>query len=145
MISHRTAIKKCRIRLKFCGCDFEFCGLCDSGNLVRDPISHKPVIFIDRGKLQEKVDLGFLDQYAKGHLPPDSPCKNLRLIIIETAAGRSALVAAMPEEITIFKYSEGEQTAKDGICPDCLIAPTDISQTDEGYCAIVPQEMIKSI
>jgi sigma-E processing peptidase SpoIIGA len=145
IISRRTTIKKCRIKLKFCNQSFELDGLCDSGNLVRDPISHKPVIFVDRGLLEKKIDLGFLDEYAKGRFSSDFPAKSLRLIIIETAAGRSTLVAAAPEEIYISRDSDSGSDADSGISPDCLIAPTQITQTDDGYRAIVPQEIIKGI
>ena len=144
IISRRASTKLCTLEMTFCHQNFELCGLCDSGNLVRDPISHKPVIFVDRKLLENRLDLSFMDDYAKGILRADSPCKNLRLIIINTAAGRSTLVAAAPEHIYLVQNS-GKKPTEQRISLDVLIAPTDIAQNSDGYSAIVPAEIIKDI
>ncbi len=145
IISHRSSIKKCRLTITFCNKKFEFSGLCDSGNLVRDPISHKPVIFLDRKRLQSEIDLSFMDEYAKGHLPKDSPCKSLRLIMINTASGTSVLVAAVPQSIELYDMDKKSKSPPDVITLDALIAPTDILKNSDGYDAIVPAEIIKDI
>ena len=147
LISHTSAVKKCKLEIEFCNCKFEFDGLCDSGNLVKDPISHLPVIFVDRKKLENSLDLSFIDEYKNGRLLPDSPCKNLRLIIINTAAGRSAAVAAAPQSIIITPDGAGssKRSSSAPVVIDALISPTDISKSLDGYDAIVPSEIIKDI
>ncbi len=145
IISRTSSLKKCRLEIVFCNRLFEFSGLCDSGNLVRDPISRKPVIFLDKTKLQGKIDLSFLDEYAKGHLPSDSPCKNLRLIIVNTAAGNSIVVAAKPEKIELILDRSRSKKHGERISLDALIAPADIDKNDDEYDAIVPQEIVKDL
>ena len=145
LISRTVNTKKCKLTIDFCNKEFQFIGLCDSGNLVKDPISHKPVIFVDRKKLEESLDLTFLEEYKNGRLMPDSPCKNLRLIIINTAAGTSAAVAAMPQSIIVEPEKDSSGKSAAPIYLDALISPTDIEKNGEGYDAIVPLEIIKDI
>lgn len=143
LISRNSSIKQCRLEIDFCGQKFEFVGLCDSGNLVKDPISHKPIIFVDRKKLEKHLDLSFIDEYKKGRLLSNSPCKNLRLIIINTASGSSARVAAAPQSIIL--HADRPNHTNDTSTIDALICPTDIVPNDDGYDAIVPSEIIKDI
>lgn len=147
LISRTSNVKKCKLIIEFCNKRFEFIGLCDSGNLVKDPISHKPVIFVDRKKLEESLDLTFLDEYQKGRFLPDSPCKSMRLIVVNTASGRSAKVAAMPQSILVEPEANGRKgkTAGSKVYLDALISPTDIAKNGEGYDAIIPSEIIKDI
>ena len=141
IISRKASAKECKLKIRFCNCDFEFLGLCDTGNLVRDPISSKPVIFLDRKRLSEHIDLSFLDEYANGRLDPSSPCKNLRLMVINTAAGKKMIVAAAPQSISV------EVTDKNGkssvIELDTLISPSDIGKSADDHNAIVPAEILK--
>lgn len=147
LISRNSSIKRCKLEIDFCGQKFEFVGLCDNGNLVKDPISHKPVIFVDRKKLEKQLDLSFIDEYRKGILLPNSPCKNLRLIIINTASGRSVQVAAVPNSITLHNDAKksSNHPKNDATIIDALISPTEIAPNDDEYDAIVPAEIIKDI
>ena len=141
MISRKGSIRECSLYVKFCGHDFEFSGFSDTGNLVRDPISGKAVIFLDRAVIEKKLPLDFLDQFAKGNMSPDAPCKSLRLISLRTAAGQTIAVAAMPECIRIeFTNSKNKQSS---ITLDALISPTDIGRGAQGYNAVIPTEIIK--
>ena len=141
IISKRSSVRECTLKIRFCNQDFEFWALCDSGNLVRDPISNKPVIFLDRKKLEQKLDISFFDDYAQGHLSPDSPCKNLRLMVIKTAAGQKMIAAAVPQSIeAIIRDKRGKEQS---CSPDALISPSDIGKTADGHNAIVPSEIIK--
>jgi stage II sporulation protein GA (sporulation sigma-E factor processing peptidase) len=146
LISRTSSVQNCKLKVEFCNHEFEFYALCDSGNLVKDPISHKPVIFVDRKKLEERLDLSFLDDYKNGILQRNSPCKSLRLIVINTATGSSVAVAAMPQSIIL--YPEAKKRSKNSPAPiqiDALISPTFIAKSDDGYDAIVPLEIIKDI
>lgn len=146
IISRRSAARKCHLEIAFCGKSFDFQGLCDSGNLVRDPISHKPVIFVDRSVLEKQLDLSFIDEYSKGILLPNSPCKNLRLIIISTASGRSTLVAALPQSVILVPdHPQKHSKEPIRITLDCLIAPTQIDKNPDEYNAIVPLEIVKEM
>ena len=141
IISRRAPIKECKLKLRFCGKDFELLGLADSGNLVRDPITGKPIIFVDRKTIEKELPLDFLDSFAEGKLERDAPCKNLRIISIRTAAGSSIAVAAAPESISIeYESKKGKINTAE---PPALISPTDIGKAAEGYTAIIPAEIIK--
>ncbi len=141
LISRRAPIKECKLYVKFCGKDFEFLALSDSGNLVRDPISGRAVIFVERSIIEEKQSLSFLDSYAKGEFDPDSPCKNLRLISMRTASGTSLATAALPESIRIETESKRGRTLSTAL--DALISPIDMSNSAHDYNAIIPSEIIK--
>ena len=141
VISRKSAVFECRLLVRFCGKDFEFSGFADSGNLVRDPISGKAVIFLERSVLEKKQSLDFLDRYVKGELPPDLPCKSLRLISLRTASGQSLAVAALPESIRL-EYQDPKKNTR-SIQLDALISPTVIGNSAQGYNAIIPAEIIK--
>ena len=141
IISHRAPIKECKLKLRFCGKDFEFLGFSDSGNLVRDPITGKPIIFVDRATVEKKLPLDFLDHFAEGKLDRDAPCKNLRIISLRTATGTSIAVAAAPESISLeYEDKKGKTTTAE---LSALISPTEIGKSAQGYTAIIPAEIIK--
>lgn len=141
MISRRGSVCECRLTVTFCGKNFEFSGFADSGNLVRDPISGKAVIFLERSIIEKAQSLDFLDRYAQGELPSDAPCKNLRLISLRTASGQSLAVAALPENIRL-EYQDAKKRPH-SIELDALISPTVIGNSAQGYNAIIPAEIIK--
>ena len=141
IISRRAPIKECRLHLRFCGKDFELLGLSDSGNLVRDPITGKPIIFVDRATIEKQIPLDFLDRFAEGMLDRGAPCKNLRIISLRTAAGTSIATAAAPDSISIeYEDKKGKTTTAE---LSALISPTDLGNSAEGYTAIIPAEIIK--
>lgn len=140
-VSRHSSIKECKIHLRFCDCDFELLGLSDSGNLVRDPISGKAVIFVDRRTIEKKISLDFMDEYQRGELQDGTIYPALRLIVISTASGKAMAVAASPSSI------EAEITDKRGrirrISLDALISPSPEPLSESGYGAIVPSEILK--
>ncbi len=141
IISRRAPIRECKLTVDFCGESFVFSALSDSGNLVRDPISGIPVIFLDRRVLEERIDLSFIDLYKKGKVEDDSPCKDLRLIAINTASGSSLAVAASAKSITAeFQDKKGKSITLE---LNALISPTKIDKNALGYNAIIPSEIIK--
>ena len=141
VISRKSSIRECRLYVRFCGQDFEFNGFSDSGNLVRDPISGKAVIFLDRSVIEKKQSLTFLDEFARGEMSPDAPSKSLRLISLHTAAGSTIAVAAMPESLKI-EYNDSKNRTS-AIEINALISPCDIGKSAQGYNAIIPSEIIK--
>lgn len=141
IVSSRSSVTECHLKVRFCNNDFEFSGICDSGNLVRDPISGKPVVFLDRKTVASKLDISFLDDFKNGKMAKDCPCKSLRLIIVNTAAGTSAISAALPEKMILeAEYRRGKTILLE---PDVLIALSDIKSSAQGYNAIVPAQIIK--
>ncbi len=140
-ISRHASVTECRLYIQFCGKEFIFTGFADSGNLVRDPIGGRAVIFLDRSVMEKEISLDFLDSFAKGRFKPNSPCKELRLISLRTAAGSSLAVAAMPESIRAEFEDKKGKTAS--LKLDALISPADIGKSANGYTAIIPSEILK--
>lgn len=139
--SRGSAAKECRLKIKLCGIEFNFVGFVDSGNLVREPISGRAVIFVERGKIEKELSLDFLDAFLGGNIEADAPCKDMRLITLRTAAGESMAVAIRPESICAeFENRRGKTVS---LRTDALISPIDIGSTVQGCTAIIPSEILK--
>ncbi len=140
-ISRRSSVMECKLTITFCKKKFEFFGFSDSGNLVRDPISGKAVIFIDRKVLEKEMPISFMDDFIKGKIDPYSPCRNIRLISYKTASGSTIAAAVMPDSINAeFIDKKGKNVS---ISLDALISPCEIGSGAGGYNAIIPAEIIK--
>ena len=140
MISRKGAIRECKVILEFCGHKFEFSGFADSGNLVKEPLSGRPVIFLDRSELEKSCSLSFIDEFALGKSSRGFPVGGLKLISLRTASGSSLAVAAQPDKLMIeYTDSKGKLHS---LSSDALITPIDIGRSAQGYNAIVPSEII---
>ena len=141
IISRRSNIRECRLTLTICGKSRSMSAMVDTGNLVKDPLSGKCVILIDRNELSHIVDVSEFDDFAAGSSRDSPYLRGLRLIPIKTASGRSLLCSAMPDKL------EAEFTTKKGRTSmlelDALIAPSDIRSSAEGALAIIPAEILK--
>ena len=140
-LSRHSSVKECRLYMRFCGEDFELLGLSDSGNLVRDPISGKAVIFVDRETLEKKISLSFMDDFQNGTLSSDRIHLGLRLISINTASGKAVTVAAAPEMLSAEITDRRGKTRN--ITLEALISPSPQKLMGSGYSAIVPSEILK--
>ncbi|MBQ8407746.1 MAG: sigma-E processing peptidase SpoIIGA [Clostridia bacterium] len=138
VVSRRAPIKECILKITLDGKQACFRGLSDSGNLVKDPISGRSVIIVDRSVLQKITDISRFDRFQHGEAPDTA----LRLIPINTAGGRSVLVAIRPQQITAEAVRKnGKKTSFE---LDALIAPSDLGSSAEGYNAIIPSEILKA-
>lgn len=140
IISKKASIRECRLYVTVFGNKYEFWGFSDSGNLVRDPISGRPIIFLDRSELEKSSSLSFLDDFREGKMPREYPSSGLRLVSYNTASGSSMAVAARPEKL-IIEYTDNKGKTQT-ISPDALIVATKIGKSAQGYNAIVPSEII---
>ncbi len=141
VISKRSNIKECRLYVRLCGIDLEFSGFCDSGNLVKDPISGRAVIFLEREIIEKKMSLKFIDEFVEGKLDTNAPCRDLRFISLKTASGSSMAVCIRPEGVIIeFENRKGKISRHK---TDALISPIAIGEAAQGYSAIIPAEILK--
>ncbi len=138
-LSRRSTVSECKIEIFMDEKSITLFAIADSGNLVKDPISGKNVILVDKNHLSDIVDIPSIEQFSNGKISQRSP-KGIRLIPINTAAGKSVLAAFPPDKITLFydKNGKAKQTQVDS-----LIAPSEIGKSAEGYGAVVPLEIIK--
>ncbi len=142
LISHRSSIKECELILTISGRSVKVNALSDSGNLVKDPMSGKSVVLIDRTALAKVTDVSIFDNFLLGNMPSSSLCiKGLRIIPINTAGGRSSLCAAIPDKLTASLVTKKNKAVT--IELDALIALSDIGQSAEGCQAIIPSEILK--
>ena len=139
--SHRSTVSECRVTLRFGDRESTLLGLIDSGNLIREPISGRPVIVVDRAALAAVIDVSALDRFMHGE-HTDSALRSPRLIPIKTASGKGMLAAIQPDEVTIVFSDKRNKEMR--ICADAMIAPSDIKSGTEGHSAIVPAELIKN-
>lgn len=106
-------------------------GFCDSGNLLRDPISGKPCVVADRPALVGIVPHSILSATPESisSLGTDE-AKRIRLIPAKTATGSGMLVAWRPDVLSL-----------DGRAVDALLVISDIGE-HEGCEALVPCELL---
>lgn len=122
----------CEAIVDFGGNKSELHCLVDSGNLLTDPISGTPVIFIsekEAGIIPEKLRDA---ASGKTYLPDLDAMRKIRFIPASTVAGSKMAVAVVPDGVYI-KYTDGEYAEKKAyICID--------SEKNDfgGYGAIVP-------
>jgi len=140
LISKRAPIKECKVKITFQGQEIELLGFADSGNLVKDPISGKAVIIVDKETVAKSLPIVEFDMFKQGKATEKLPFGCLRLIPINTAGGKGLLVAALPEK-TVIEYEHRNKSLSFEV--DTLFAPSEIGKSAEGYTAIVPQEIFK--
>ena len=142
ILSRRSTITTCTLKIMINGKEATFNALSDSGNLLKDPLSSKPVIVVDRKEFSKIVDMTVFDQFADGKIFDSLKYRFLRLIPIKTAGGASMLVATFPDKSVAEVYdAKKKQTIKLEL--DALIAPSDLGKIADGCNAIIPSEIIK--
>ncbi len=140
LISSKASVKECEVIIDVNGKTQNFHALCDSGNLVRDPISGRAVIFIDENTASDIIDLEMLDKYKNGEPPIKKKYKHLCLIPIRTVSGNTLACALLPDKITI---SLEAQKKKVSFSADALISVSKIKNDRGDYDAILPSEILK--
>ena len=122
----RSAVRRyARLSVTLGGRTVELQALLDSGNLCRDPISGRAVIFIDPLSAQTLLGRGEEDADI---------ARRFRLIPMETVAGKRLQRAYMPDRVCLTD-SGGSHTV------DVLIAPAETLRGAGVYQAIVSAEL----
>ena len=103
--------------------------LCDSGNLLCDPISSKPVIILAPRIFGERLPVELRAGETDVGALSGSLCAKLRLIPAQGVTGSRLLVGIVPDEVLV-----------DGNEVDAIIALADGSY--DGCDGIIPEELI---
>ena len=116
----------------------ELDGLVDTGNLLRDPLSGRPVICADRRLLSGLLSPGLAramedSQRATSLSPADA--KRLRLIPAGSATGHGILTGFVPDQILISYIHRNKEQQRE---VNAVIASAELTDTH----AIVPAELI---
>ena len=140
LIFKKKEITSCQLKLWFDGKEKIFNGMSDSGNLVCDPISGRPVIIIDRRLAEGFVDAKILEDFISGIPSKSKAYSGMRIAPISTVSGKSVIVLLCADKITLT-YSRGSK--QESIEPDAMFALGDIGKSAEGYDAIIPYSLFR--
>lgn len=108
--------------------------LTDSGNLVRDPVSGRGIIFVDSRRLAALIDPPLRDILLAQRVEalaalPAEDARRLCLVPAETVQGRSMLIALRPDQTTV-----GDEGCAALICPMAEARSRD-------YDAVLPADL----
>ena len=104
----------------------ELQALLDSGNLCRDPISGRAVIFIDPQSARMLI--------GEGEVRDPDMARRFRLIPMETVSGRRLQKAYLPDRVVLTDSGGAHEV-------EVLIAPAETLRGTGGYQAIVSSEL----
>lgn len=102
-------------------------GMIDTGNMLKDPISGKPVIIIDKRSLKELMPEETITKAMNGDalgVIRENNENKIRLISVKTAAGSSIACAFVPQRITVDTCGKRGRSKCTEI--DALFAPADL-------------------
>ena len=125
LLRRSAARRFARLTVSVEGRSVEVQALLDSGNLCRDPISGKAVIFLAPARMRLLV--------GEGDPRADALARRFRLVPVETVGGRRLQRAYLPDRVTL-RDAEGAREI------DALIAPAETLAGAGVYEAIVPTE-----
>ena len=115
-------------------------GFCDSGNLLRDPISGKPCIIADVNAVADILPKGVMTLVGRGDVDMsginDSEVyRRIRLIPTVSATGRAMTVALRVDKILIGNGREEREV-------DALLGLSVMGRADGDCQALVPTELL---
>ncbi len=139
----RTTHKRVDVIIEQNGASVRLAGLCDSGNLLRDPISGKPVIPADTVHLAPLLPPPLLRAVKSDRVTeaiesmPSDVARSVRLIPARTALGERMMIAFAPERIYLCEVGRHDKRQV-----SALIAPTALTGKKDGIAALVPSELM---
>lgn len=136
LIRRRRSVRSCEIRLTFGGRETALSCLVDSGNLLTEPLSGTPVIFVKSASadfLPDDIRLAMTDGVASLDI---HTIKRLRLIPSKTVSGSGIIVAAVPERCYVRCGDEFE--------PKKALVAVDFTDGDfGGFPALLPEILME--
>ncbi len=103
----------------------------DSGNLLRDPVSGRGVIVVERRKLEELLSRDLLE--GNGWMKHPELASRVRMIPTRTATGEGMLLAIRPDRLLVTDKG-GSETA------EYLIAAADLGDRAQGFDALIGRD-----
>ena len=132
LFRRKRAMRTCALRMTFDGNEHEWVALVDSGNLLEEPVSGTPVIFL-KGNAARSLPAYLLYAMKSGAAALSSEnVGKLRVIPSRTVTGNGILLAAVPERLSLLTGGVWESRR-------ALVA-VDFSDGDYGgFEALVPE------
>ena len=134
----RCARRRVGLTLELDGRKQTIDAFCDSGNLLREPISGKPCILADAEALREILPREAVSiVHKKADISCASPelSRRLRLVPTRTATGQDMLVALRADKIILSDAGEQKEV-------DAFVALCRLGEGAQGCAALVPSEII---
>ncbi len=135
----RTSLKHTTVYIELDGRSVTLRGLCDSGNLLCEPISGKPCIVADTKALEPCLPEDILKMSRSGGLDSQisagKSARRLRLIPTATATGDGVLIALRADKIYL-----GEGSGRREV--DALVALSILGESADGASALVPTAIL---
>lgn len=109
-----------RITIAFAGHRAELSGICDSGNLLTEPLTGRPVVILTgeamKRLLPEELSRWFIsgDPLAMPEIPAEY-IRSVKLIPAESVGGRKLLAGLLPDSLTVAGV---EKNALIAVCPE---------------------------
>ncbi len=135
LISKKNKHREYYINVTINGISREFLGFVDTGNLIKEQISGKSIIFIDKTAAEGFIDINAQEKFLNGEII----YKGSRLVPLTTASGSSLILIFSPDKVTAKEKTQKETPVFE---VDCLISVSDISKNGD-YGAIIPEDIIK--
>ncbi len=134
--SKRSARRHAELHIGYNGSSRALHALCDTGNLLREPISGKPCIVVESDRLRGLLPADLLGAAKEEHAPSASLLSRytgrIRLIPAQSATGNRMLLAFRPDRVTVDSGHGPHEV-------DALIVPTVLSNTAD---ALLPPELL---
>lgn len=141
ILSHRSGAERLTVEIEEEGKRLSVAAILDSGNLLRDPVSGKPVILVRRAHMERILPHGVCDAFSRDRQDKGSRAlsdrakRRMRVILANGIGGGSVLVGYLPDNISLFL----DEKRKSKKTVDALVAVCDGGDGDFAGCgAIVP-------
>ena len=135
------------VKIEYKGASVTVQGLADTGNMLADPISARPVIVISTPSARALLGDACAEAAARADVSSDVWERGehkLRIIPISTAGGSNILCAFVPDRVTLAVKGKKGRTREASV--DALFAPADlnfdINKRAVGCAALVPSSLI---
>lgn len=136
LMRKRATRRACRVSITLGGRTVTIDGICDSGNLLCEPISGLPCIIIEEGTLASLVGRGVAHSLVSGRtdsLGEDILCR-IRAIPMRTVSGESICYAIRPDGVRLG-------TGREIRSVEAYVAISRESMRAEGAKALVPSRL----
>lgn len=135
----KSARRYTSVRISFAGREKTLSAYCDSGNLLRDPISGRPCVVADtdalRGTLPDGIIKAARSKNTELSAISDSFASRIRLIPTRTATGDGLMLAVRVDRIAVGEGKDEREV-------NALLALCELGKNNDGCEALVPTELM---
>ncbi len=138
----RSAARYASVSVEMFGQSRELRAFCDSGNLLRDPISGRACVLVSAATLKELLGDEVMRAVRTKNIAPLAStdaqlARRVRLIPARTATGEGCLLAIRPDKLLVGR--DGQKPQKE---VEALLALTDKENFSDGCDVLLPSELL---